>query len=84
MPRVWNTARPGPPAHDFNVSTAEKRVEKLRYLHRNPVRRGLVQTPEQWRWSSFRTYALQEAGPVRINEWGTPKLKMMEPTSFPQ
>lgn len=28
--------------YDFNVWTDEKRVEKLRYIHRNPVRRGLV------------------------------------------
>ena len=26
---------------DFNVGTARKRVEKLRYMHRNPVQRGL-------------------------------------------
>jgi putative transposase len=25
-----------------------KRVEKLRYMHRNPVKRGLVATPEDW------------------------------------
>jgi putative transposase len=30
--------------------------EKLRYLHRNPVKRGLCAAPEQWRWSSFRHY----------------------------
>jgi len=38
--------------YDFNVSTSAKRVEKLRYIHRNPVRRGLVEVPEQWPWSS--------------------------------
>jgi putative transposase len=31
-------------------------VEKLRYLHRNPVKRGLVKKPEDWAWSSFRHY----------------------------
>jgi putative transposase len=25
--------------YDFNVRTAEKRVEKIRYIHRNPVKR---------------------------------------------
>ena len=29
--------------YDFNVHSAEKIPEKLRYLHRNPVARGLVQ-----------------------------------------
>src|ERR1700674_3337562 len=40
--------------HDFNVWTEKKRVEKLRYMHRNPVKRGLTATPEDWRWSSYR------------------------------
>src|SRR6202790_3377484 len=56
---------------DFNVWTTKKRVEKLRYMnrnmHRNPVKRGLVGTPEQWRWSSYRFYLLEESGVVRVN-----------------
>ena len=57
--------------HDFNVWTEKKQVEKLRYMHRNPVKRGLVATPEDWRWSSYRFYLLDESGPVRMNEgWG--------------
>ena len=28
--------------YDFNVWSERKRVEKLRYMHRNPVKRGLV------------------------------------------
>jgi putative transposase len=51
-----------------NVWTERKRVEKLRYIHRNPVKRELVESQEQWRWSSFRWYGLGEAGPVRIND----------------
>jgi hypothetical protein len=27
-----------------------------RYMHWNPVKRGLALEPEQWRWSSFRFY----------------------------
>lgn len=57
--------------YDFNVWTTKKRVEKLRYMHRNPVKRGLVKSPEEWRWSSYRFYFRDEAGPVRVNEgWG--------------
>jgi hypothetical protein len=56
---------------DFDVWTTKKRVENLRYMHRNPVKRGLVNLPEQWRWSSYRFYFLDEAGRVRVNEgWG--------------
>ena len=46
-----------PRFYDFNVWTERKRIEKLRYMHRNPVKRGLVESPELWRWSSFRNYA---------------------------
>jgi putative transposase len=54
--------------YDFNVWTEKKRIEKLRYIHRNPVVRGLVASPEEWRWSSFRWYSSGEVGPVRIND----------------
>jgi len=57
--------------YDFNVWTEKKRVEKLRYMHGNPVKRGLAAELEDWRWSSYRFYLLGEPGPVRVNEgWG--------------
>ncbi|HXM20256.1 MAG TPA: hypothetical protein VN948_03215 [Terriglobales bacterium] len=34
-----------------------KLMEKLDYMHRNPVQRGLVTRPEDWTWSSARRYA---------------------------
>ncbi|PYV85509.1 MAG: hypothetical protein DMG93_01305 [Acidobacteria bacterium] len=43
--------------------------KKVKYIHRNPVKRGLVETPDQWRWSSFRAYAYGEVGPIRVNDW---------------
>jgi putative transposase len=55
--------------YDFNLWSPQKEVEKLRYMHRNPVVRGLVASPEDWRWSSYRSYAYGEAGLVRINDW---------------
>ncbi len=54
--------------YDFVVFTDRKRAEKLRYMHRNPVTRKLVLEPQQWRWSSFRHYAYDEAGPVVVDE----------------
>ncbi len=67
--------------YDFNVWTEKKRIEKLRYIHRNPVKRGLVQSPEQWRWSSFRWYRSGEASPVRINDTDILVMKVRPPTS---
>lgn len=56
--------------YDFNVRSEKKRVEKLRYIHRNPVRRGLVTKPEDWKWSSFRHYQTGICGTVEIeSEW---------------
>jgi putative transposase len=50
------------------VWSERKRVEKLRYMHRNPVKEGLVQAPEQWAWSSYCSYAYGEEGMVGINQ----------------
>jgi len=55
--------------YDFNLWSQRKEAEKLRYMHRNPVERGLVERPEDWRWSSFRAYACGEVGPVLVNDW---------------
>ena len=56
--------------YDFNVWSAKKRIEKLRYIHGNPVKRGLVEKPEDWAWSSFLHYATGIEGTVEIeSEW---------------
>ena len=56
--------------YDHNVRNYESFVEKLRYVHRNPVKRGLVEKPEDWKWSSFRHYATAEIGAVEIeSQW---------------
>ena len=52
--------------YDFNIFTDAKRAEKLKYMHRNPVARGLVEEPEQWAWSSFRHYSMGQIGTVGI------------------
>jgi putative transposase len=42
--------------YDRNIFTDEEFEEKLRYIHNNPVARGLIQRPEDWPWSSARWY----------------------------
>jgi putative transposase len=74
--RFWQTR-----FYDFNVLTERKRIEKLRYIHRNPVERGLVSSPEQWRWSSFRWYLSGEVGPVRINDTDIMAMKIRPPAA---
>ena len=56
--------------YDRNLRNAPEFQEKLRYLHRNPVKRGLCERPQDWKWSSFRHYAQREKGVVEIeSEW---------------
>ena len=67
--------------YDFNVWTERKRVEKLRYMHRNPVKRGLVLEAEQWAWSSFRWYWHGEMGPVKLNDDTIMRLRIRTPAA---
>ena len=52
--------------YDFNVYSGAKRSEKILYMHENPVCRGLVDEPGEWRWSSYRHYQTGERGVVEI------------------
>lgn len=53
--------------YPFGVYTRKKLLEKLQYMHHNPVKRGLVKTPRQWPWSSWRFYHLEESSPLSID-----------------
>jgi putative transposase len=53
--------------HDFNVWSHEKRIEKLEYMHMNPVKRGLVGDPKDWVWSSYLFYTGDDNGLLRID-----------------
>ena len=73
MRRFWHVRY-----YDFLVHSEKKRIEKLRYMHRNPVKRGLVDRPEDWAWSSFRHYATGCEGTVEIeSEWTARKRERM-------
>jgi putative transposase len=61
LPHFWQVRY-----YDFPVWSEAKQIEKLRYIHRNPVRRGLVQRPEDWKWSSFLQWATEAEGRVEI------------------
>src|SRR5205814_10129663 len=74
QPTLWAMTKP---AHvwqrrfsAFNVWTERKRIEKLRYIHRHPVKHGLVARREDWPWSSYRHYANCEVDVVEIeSQW---------------
>jgi putative transposase len=68
--------------YDFNVWSEEKMVEKLRYMHRNPVQRGLVAKADEWPWSSFRHYATGEEGTVEIeSQWTARRRELLKQAS---
>jgi putative transposase len=56
--------------YDFNVRNHAQFVEKLHYIHGNPVKRGLCERPEDWPWSSFLHHATGGEGRVEVeSEW---------------
>jgi putative transposase len=46
--------------HPQAITTEDMLRQKLEYIHYNPVRIGLVDRPEDWRYSSARNYVGQD------------------------
>jgi len=44
--------------YDFNLESDQKYLEKLNYMHDNPVVVGLALTSIEWAWSSARFYEM--------------------------
>jgi len=53
--------------YDRNIVSDDELLEKVGYIHANPVRRGLVDRPVDWMWSSARWYEGVRDGPVKID-----------------
>jgi putative transposase len=53
--------------YDRNIVTPEELIEKIEYVHANPVRRQLVSLAGEWRWSSAAWYEGNRDGPVTID-----------------
>jgi putative transposase len=69
--------------YDFNVITSRKFVEKLRYIHRNPVERGLARKPKDWPWSSFCHYVTGVPGRIEIESQWTWNRREREGLPYP-
>ncbi len=52
--RFWQEG----PGYDRNLNTPASIEAAIDYIHRNPVRRGLVTRAVDWKWSSARWYLL--------------------------
>jgi len=51
--RFWQQG----PGYDSNLRSWEAVGDVIDYIHMNPVRRGLVERPEQYDWSSCRQWS---------------------------
>jgi putative transposase len=51
--RLWEQGG----GYDRNIIREDAAWQAIEYIHLNPVRRGLVQQPTDWPWSSARAYA---------------------------
>ncbi|MDA3897597.1 MAG: transposase [Desulfobacteraceae bacterium] len=57
-----------PKYYDFNIFSESKAREKLIYMHLNPVKSGLIDRPENWKFSSARFYLLSKPTGVPITK----------------
>ena len=55
------------PGYDRNVKKKETLEAMVNYIHNNPVRRGLVEEPEEWIWSSAREWQQPGSGHLRLD-----------------
>lgn len=53
--------------YDRNITQVATLVKTMQYIHNNPVRRQLVTTPTQWRYSSAVEWEGLGAGPLAID-----------------
>lgn len=60
-------SRPEKKAADPQNGSALLLLEKLNYIHGNPVKRRLAMSPEEWPWSSFRFYHLKDSSVLPID-----------------
>ncbi len=55
--------------YDHNCRTSQTTREKIEYCHKNPVKEGLAQSQEDWRWSSYNWYMGAENIPLIMDEF---------------
>ena len=53
--------------YDFNIDRQKTLLEKIDYCHKNPITRGLVDRPEDWPWSSYRYFELNDSSVLKLD-----------------
>jgi len=62
--QVWQEG-----SHPQAILTDEMMLQKMDYLHNNPVKRGWVASPEHWRWSSAHEWLPGAVPVLRCDSW---------------
>lgn len=59
--------------YDRNISTGKTLLAMIDYIHANPVRKELIASPYEWRWSSAAWYIARHEIPLAVDpippEW---------------
>ena len=63
--QVWQEG-----SHPQFIQGSRMLTQKINYIHNNPVKRGYVDLPEQWRYSSARNYVLDDESVIEIDGIG--------------
>jgi putative transposase len=61
--RFW---QPGG-GYDRNIENVDALESIINYIHMNPVKRGLVEKPEDWPWSSARWFERSRPAPIEMD-----------------
>lgn len=62
--QVWQEG-----SHPQAIMTDDTMLQKLEYLHNNPVKRGMVSSPEHWRYSSAHQWLPRALVELRCDPW---------------
>lgn len=59
--------------YDRNIKSSKVLISMIDYVHLNPVRRGLVTRPADWKWSSAAWFLTDGSSPLSLDpippEW---------------
>jgi len=61
--RIWQEGY-----HPVGIKSQTFFDEKLAYIHHNPVKKGFVEKPEDWKYSSARNYLLGDDSLIKIDK----------------
>ena len=59
--KIWESG-----SHPILIDNGDFLDQKLRYIHDNPVKKGYVEKPEHWKYSSARNYIMNDHSIIKV------------------